>query len=127
MSFFNDDPFENIVREFFDQSQRRDNGFREVIRGESDERTIDFIETTDKVSLVFEIPGYSKEDITLNVKKGEVEIIAKKNNLENVQEYLSQKLIHGVYFKKNLPNFINYKKFDYTFKNGILELVFDKK
>lgn len=127
MNFFNDDPFEDIVREFFGQEEGREKHPHEIIRGEEDERTIDFIETENKVFLVFEIPGYSKEDIILNVKKAEVEIIVKKKNLENVQDYLSQKLRHGIYFKKHLPNFVNHKKFNWTLKNGILEVSFDKK
>ena len=127
MNFFNDDPFEDIVREFFGQRVGREKHPQEIIRGEEDERTIDFIEIENKVFLVFEIPGYSKEDIILNVKKGEVEIIVKKKNLENVQDYLSQKLMQGVYFKKHLPNFVNHKKFNWTFKNGVLEISFNKK
>ncbi len=125
MNFFNDDPFEDIVKEFFSPRQRENSG--EIIKGEEEERTIDFIETKNNVFLVFEIPGYSKEDITLNVKKTEAEIIVKKNNLENIQSYLSQKLMHGVYFKKHLPNFINHKKFNWTFNNGVLEIAFEKK
>ena len=42
MNFFNDDPFEDIVKEFFSPRQRGNT--EEVIKGEEEERTIDFIE-----------------------------------------------------------------------------------
>lgn len=127
MSFFNDDPFDNIVREFFGESLNQTNGSRDIIRGEEDERTIDFVQAKDKVFLVFELPGYSGEDVIVNVKKGEIEIIVKKKSTEGIQQYLVQKLKMGKSINRTLPNFVNYKKFNYTFKNGILEVVFNRK
>jgi len=126
MDFFNDDPFESIVREFFGENSHKSQR-RNFIAGEDEERTIDFVESNKKVFIVFELPGYSKEDIDLIVSKGVIEINARKKNFENMQGYLSQKLGHGVRFKKTLPKFVNIKKFKSTFKNGILEVVFEKK
>ena len=126
MNFFNDDPFESIAREFFGQSPSRRYENNEIIRGEEEERIIDFLETPKKVFLIFEIPGYDKEDVIVNVDKKQIEILVKKKNMENVQTYLSQKLKQGVYFKKLIPQTANSKKFNYTFKNGVLEVVFDK-
>ena len=127
MSFFDeDDPFENVVREFFGQRPGLHSS-ENIIKGEDDERIIDFIETKDKLFLVFELPGYSKKDIKVDIRKKEIEIIAKKNSFENVQEYLSRKLKEGEYFKKILPNFVNPKKVNYTFKNGVLEIYFEKR
>jgi len=40
---------------------------------------------------------------------------------------LSNKLSKGVYFRKTLPDKVKSKKFDWTFKNGILEVKFKKK
>ena len=130
MNFFDDDPFDEIVREFFGHREgkpRRRYDYRRVIEGEDDERSIDFIESGKKVFIVFEIPGYSKEDISINVGKREMEITAKKTNFENTQNYLIPKLKHGVKIKKIIPSSANAKKFSYTFKNGILEVVFEKK
>ncbi len=127
MNFFNDDPFESIVREFFGQSLGRKYENNEIIRGEEEERIIDFLETSKKVFLIFEIPGYNKEDVIVNVDGRQIEIIVKKKNMENVQTYLFQKLKQGVYFKKLIPQTANFKKFNYTSKNGVLEVVFDRK
>jgi len=126
MSFFEeDDPFENIIREFFRgsnfKSQERE------MQNEKEERIIDFIETKNNIFIIFELPGYSKEDISLTIDKRNIEIKAKKKNFEKVQNYLSQRLLQGVLIKKSLPNFIKTKDFNYTFKNGVLEIIFNKK
>ena len=126
MDFFDDDPFESIVREFFGRGETETSGNR-FIRGEDEERTIDFIKTRDKIFLIFEIPGYSKEDIEVNVKKGEIEIRAKRKDLGKIQGYLSQKLGKGVYFRRTLPKYANEKKLNFTFRNGILEVAFERK
>ena len=127
MNFFDDDPFENIVREFFGQRPGREERTNEIISGEEEERVIDFLETPKKVFLIFEIPGYNKEDVSVKVDKRQIEIIVKKKNMENVQTYLSQKLRRGVYFKKLIPKTANSSKFNYTFKNGVLEIIFNRK
>ena len=129
MSFFDeqDDPFESIVREFFGEKTIRRHTPEDFIQGEEDERTIDFVEMGKHVFLVFEILGYEKRDIEIKVDKKQIEIIVRKKTFEDVQQYLARRLGKGVYFKKNLPNFINFKKFNYTFKNGILEVVFEKR
>jgi len=129
MGFFDEeDPFENIIREFFEHSSGQiSNGPREFIKGEEEDRKIDFVETKDKIFLVFEIPGYSEKDIKVEIRKGEVIIKADKKNIEDVPNYLYNKLSQGFYIKKGLPRFVNHKKFKHTFKNGILEIVFYKK
>ena len=126
MGFFDDDPFENIVEEFFGRHKPFGSKREQFIRGEGEERVIDFIETNDKVYLIFELPGYSEEDVTVELKGRHIEITAQKNNLENIKEYLAQKLSKGLRYKRTLPDFINPKKFDCTIKNGILEIIFQK-
>jgi len=126
MSFFEeDDPFESIIREFFGSSKLQSRGER--IQNEKEERIIDFVETKNHIFIIFELPGYSKEDIDLIINKRNIEIRAKKKNFEKMQNYLSQRLAHGIFIKKSLPNFIKTKNFNHTFKNGVLEIVFNKK
>jgi HSP20 family molecular chaperone IbpA len=128
MSIFNDDPFEDIVRRFFGHnSLTEERNRKSVIEGEEEDRVIDFIESDDKVYLVFELPGYSKGDIIVVIKGKELEIRAQKKNGEKMQDYLMQKLHKGIFVKKNLPDFVNPKKFSHTMKNGILEVIFDRK
>ena len=127
MNFFNDnDPFESIVREFFGSPVRRKE--REtIIQGEGEDRVIDFIESKDKIYLIFELPGFDEKDITVLIKGREIEIKAQKRSDENIQQYLTQKLRREFFIRKTLPNFINPKKFSYTMKNGILEVIFEKR
>jgi HSP20 family molecular chaperone IbpA len=124
MSLFDDDPFEEIVREFFGGTPKRKR--EEFIKGEEEDRVIDFVEDTDYVYVVFELPGYNEKDIFVTVKGNNLEIRAQKSSDEKVQDYLSKKLKQGIYLKKQLPNFVSNKNFNYTMKNGVLEVVFLK-
>ncbi len=127
MSFFddNDDPFDSIVREFFGGSPIRRKR-EQFIRGENEDRTIDFVEDEDYVYLVFELPGFNEKDISVIVKGKELEITAQKSNGEGMQDYLHQKLRQGLHVKKTLPNFVSSKDFKHTMRNGILEIIFTK-
>ena len=130
MNFFNDDPFEDIVREFFGKPGGRSNG-NVFIRGEEEDRNIDFVEFDDFVFLVFELPGYSEDDVSVKVKGSDLVIDCSKNSSAcksgNVQDYLSGKLCRGESIKKILPKFVNPKNFKKSMKNGVLELRFKKK
>ena len=130
MGFFEDnDQFENIVRELFGGGASRigrDN-YEEIIESEKEERVIDFIQDENYIYLIFELPGYDEKDISISIKGRELEIIAKKRSIVEVQNYLIQKLNEGLFIKKNLPNFIKTKNFKRTVKNGVLEIVFIKK
>lgn len=129
MGLFNNDPFEEIVREFFGGNQRRIGRSQDFIQGEEDERNIDFIEDNDYLYLIFELFGYNEKNIVVNVKGQELEIIARKNSndVEKVQDYLTKKLGNGIAIKKTLPKFVNLKNFKHTIRNGILEVIFSKR
>ncbi len=130
MGFFEDnDQFENIVREFLGDgtSRIRRGNYEEIIGNEREERVVDFIEDESYVYLIFELPGYSEKDILISIKGRELEIIAKKRNIEGIQNYLIEKFNNEIFIRKNLPNFIKTKNFKHTVKNGVLEIVFIKK
>ena len=125
MSFFEDDSFDGIVKEFFGGAQKKyDN---EVIQGEEEDRFIDFIEDKEKVYFVFELSGYSEDEVKVVVSGNILEIVAQKKREEGVQNYLMQKLGGAVSVKKNLPKFVRTKNFNKTMRNGILEVIFDRK
>lgn len=126
MNFFNDDLFDEFVKGFFEGVPKR-KSYGEVIEGESEERTIDYIEEGKNVYFVFELSGYSKEDLKIQVKGNELIIQANKRLSEGIQPYLSNKLSQGIYFKKRIPSNVRTKNFEHTFKNGILEVSFLKK
>lgn len=127
MSFFDDDPFEDIMRSFFGQSGNptRDRT-NEMIRGEQDERMIDFIETDKDAFVVFELPGYRKEDVHVDVTKSEIIVVAKRKVGESVASYLAQKLGTGIELTKPLPKSLYKRKYELNFSNGVLELRFKK-
>ena len=130
MGFFEeDDQFENIVREFLGGRTSRigKDNYEEIIESEREERVVDFIEDESYVYIIFELPGYGEKDISISIKGRELEIIAKKRNIEGIQNYLMEKFNNGFFIKKNLPNFIKTKNFKHTVKNGVLEIVFIKK
>ncbi len=124
MSFFGDDAFDDIMKEFLGGSRVKQN---RIVRGEQEERVIDFIEDDKNVFFVFELPGYSKDDVSVEITKHEIEISAIKNNQESIQPYLKNKLQKGVYHKKELPSTVKYKKHEQTFNNGVLEVKFKRK
>ena len=57
MSFFDDqDPFEDILRDFFGRSASPVSNSEEIISGEDDERIIDFIEIRENTLIIDTIP-----------------------------------------------------------------------
>lgn len=128
MGFFDDDndPFESIVREFFQGAKPRTSSSRNFLSSEKEERVIDYIEEGNIAYFVFELYGYNKEDIKVEVGKGFVEVNVKKKNLDNVQDYLINKLSKGTTIRKEVPG-LKVKKYEWTFNNGILEVKVEKK
>lgn len=127
MGFFDDDPFEDIIREFLGGGESRTRSSRKVISGEREERIIDYIEEDKNVYFVFEILGYDKEDVSVEVSGDKLKVRATKTNEEGVQPYLTNKLNKGIYFEKTIPKGVKHKKFNWTFHNGILEVSFLRK
>jgi len=127
MGFFDDDNnFDDIVRQFFGENGRR--GYRREYAGnEDEERIIDFIEEGNEFFVIFEMPGYDKEDVNVEVNGRVMEIVAKKKGREEIKDYLAQKLALGIKYRKNLPDFVNPKEFSYSLVNGVLEIKFDRK
>lgn len=125
---FGSDPFDDIIQEFFGPNARaKTRSAGNVIRSEKEERVIDYIEEEDVVYFVFEVPGYSKEDVDVNVKGKELRISVLKENPEGVQPYLVSRLQKGVYFSKEIPEKVKPKNFEWNFNNGVLEVKFKKK
>lgn len=121
--FGGDDFFNEIEKAFFSQGARpRTSSHGDVVRREKEERTIDYIEDNDFVYFVFELPGYFSEDVKVDVSKEEVEVSAIKKDVSSVQDYLSRKLSKGLYYKKIIPVKVKSKKYEKTFRNGVLEI-----
>ncbi|MBU0466710.1 MAG: Hsp20/alpha crystallin family protein [Nanoarchaeota archaeon] len=127
MNFFNDDPFDSIVKEFFGNAAARRQNKDDFIQGEEEDRTSDFFEDEKKVYLIFELTGFTEKNVQVVVKNQELEVRAQKKDNTKTQPYLIQKLQGGTLIRKIIPKFANPKKFAYTVKNGVLEIIFDKK
>ncbi|MCR4327443.1 MAG: Hsp20/alpha crystallin family protein [Nanoarchaeota archaeon] len=126
MGFFDEDPFEDIVREFFQENRSRTSSSRNSVKSEKEERIIDYIEEDKNVYFVFEIYGYSKDDLKVEVGRDFVEVKANIKDTEGIQDYLIPKLKKGVVLKKEVPG-LKIKKYDWTFNNGILEVRIETK
>lgn len=130
MSLFDDEdnPFDSIVREFFGGSSnaRRVKRKDQFIKGEDEDRNIDYVEDDKKIYLVFELPGFNEKDVAVIVKGNTLEVHAQKLNGEGIADYLNQKLKQGISFTKELPSFVNSKDFSHTMRNGVLEIVFGR-
>jgi len=125
---FGEDPFEDIIQEFFGPNARaRTRSSGNVIKSEKEERVIDYIDEEEFVYFVFELPGYSREDVDVEVKGRELRISVLKENPEKAQPYLKAKLQKGIYFSKEIPDKVKPKTFEWHFNNGILEVRFKKK
>ena len=128
--FGNDDPFDSLVREFFGENRQRgfsNNRDDEWIQGEEEDRNIDLIQTNDYVYAIFELPGYKKEEVSVNIQGNELIIKAKAVATESQEEYISEKLSNGIILTKLFPKFVSSKGFKTTFRNGVLEICFKKK
>jgi HSP20 family protein len=126
MGFFDEDPFEDIVKEFFGNRSRTSSSGN-FVRGEQEERVIDYIEEDDSVYLVFELPGYDKKDINVEIKGKEIEISAVRENPQGLKPAIAERLKSGTFFRKTLPQRIKLKKYEETFNNGVLEIKFKRK
>jgi HSP20 family molecular chaperone IbpA len=126
MGFFDEnDPFEEIMNEFFGKRARTSSSGN-VVRNESEERVIDYIEENGNVYFVFEIPGHKKEDVEIKVKGNELIVSAFRKDLGEVKNYLRNKLLQEITFNKTIPVKVK-KDFKFSFNNGVLEVKFNRK
>lgn len=121
---FNNDPFEDIVNQFFGNSARVRRPRAKRIVDEEDENT-QFIEEEDYVYLIIELPGYSEKDINLSTNGDRINISAKTKQVVG-QDYIAQKQKEGITIEQIAPDNIKMKNFKKTFRNGILEVTFEK-
>lgn len=119
MGFFDNDPFEDIVRNFFGGSGAR--AMRSS--GGSGKAPLSKVTYDKKLFLVFDFSG--EKDLKVDVKDqlmindyGE-EVYTGRKTLE----IKSKEKVIGEYV---LPDKVKLKGLDYTFKNGLLEVWFKK-
>lgn len=100
------------IQEFGNRPTKSSKGT--AIISEEREPITDIIEGKNDVAITIEIPGVDKEDIDLSVKEGSLEI-----NVDTpTRKY--HKLV-------DLPCYVKANKTKATYKNGILDIVIEKK
>ncbi len=124
---FGNNEFDSIVRSFFGNNGRRQTRRVSSEKSEEEESELGFIENKDSVFLILEFPGYSEDEVEVELNDRMIEIKAKKVGGEEMQEYFKNKFKQGIFVSRKLPEFVNSKNFGHTFKNGILEVRFNKK
>jgi len=94
----------------------------------------DFSENENNFSIAVEIPGVSKEDISISLTDTGVVIKAEKrfekdneDTCDDKQRYSYTRAYSGFYRKIDLPEIADKDKIDAEYKNGILRLVISKK
>ena len=55
--------------------------------------------------------GYEEKDIRVETQDGYIEISAKKKETTQIQDYFLNKLTEGIFLRKQLPSFVDSKKF----------------
>ncbi len=121
---FNNDPFEDMINQFFGNSTRVRKS--RVKREIEEEQNTQFIEEENYVYLIIELPGYTEKDINISVDDDTINVSAKTKQVV-AQDYLAQKQKEGITIEQIIPENIKTKNFKKTFRNGILEVTFEKR
>lgn len=128
MSFFNDkDPFENLIERMFGG-----NGNFTEYSAESDGKRVykrsggisdNFIDTKKFVYFVLDLS--SKQNVSINIKEGTVRNRFGEQ-VRNGHKVIEIKTNDGEIFEYVIPEELAKKKYNWKFKNGILEVIFKK-
>lgn len=86
----------------------------------------DIIENDDEYVLELMLPGFNKEDISINIEKDILKINGERK-LNEKKNYNSKGSFFGEFNKVfNLPENVNSDKIDASFENGILSIKIPK-
>ena len=87
----------------------------------------DVIEKENNYILKIEIPGVSKEDITIDYENEYLNIqIVKNDEYEENDNYLKKEIYYGEYSRKFYVGNINEENIDANYNNGILTICIPK-
>lgn len=91
----------------------------------------DIYEKDGDYHIEMDIPGFNKEDISVEVKNGYLTISAEKSNETNEEDkhkkYICQERTYGKYQRSFYVGDIEPNEVNAEFKNGMLKLVIPKK
>ena len=115
--FFND-PFFDFDRRFFAPAKATPSSFKTDIK-----------DNGDSFLLEAELPGFKKEDISLDIDGDILTLTAKRTESKEEKDgkYLRRERSYGEYSRSFDISEINVEKADATYENGILTLTLPKK
>ncbi len=110
--FFNDNffaPFSGV--------ERKISGFK-----------IDVVDQGDAYVIEADLPGFEKEDVTIEYKDKKLTILAKQSNQneEKSDHYIRRERFAGTYQRSFFIDSIEEESIEATFKNGVLRIVLKK-
>ncbi|MBP3920313.1 MAG: Hsp20/alpha crystallin family protein [Bacilli bacterium] len=101
--------------------------FDEVFN-EKNKMNCDVYEKENKIFVEVDMPGFTKEDIKLEVNKGYLTITAEKNQEENDKQYICrERTFYGKYQRSFYLGDIEEENIEAKFNNGILTIEIPKR
>ena len=95
-----------------------------------DKMKCDIYEKNEKYHIEVDVPGFNKEDIKIECNKGNLVIVAEKNEEEKDMDkkYLcKERKIYGKYQRTIYLGEVDEENIEASFKNGILKITVPKK
>jgi len=115
--------FDHMFNNFFDETNNmapRANVWRPAM---------DALELEKSYELLFSLPGFEKDDITVSVKNNALNLKVAKSEVKEIEgaKYLAREMARGS-FERNieLPENVNTEKISAEYKSGILTLSIPK-
>lgn len=89
----------------------------------------DIYEKDNNINIEMDIPGFNKEDINIEINKGNIVVTAEKNEEENEdKKYLRrERKFYGKYQRSFYLGEIDEENIEASFENGILKISIPKK
>ena len=118
--------FENILW----PAEYRESSFPVMRRMETRMRAVDLEDKGDKYIMSVDAPGYSKDDIEINVWDGSIEVSGCRETKkdEDTEGYVrKERSSESFYRRMELPEEIKTESAEANLKDGVLELVLPKK
>jgi len=115
---------EIIPRKFY-----LDDIFDNIMTTNRNEMRCDIYEKEGNYHIELDVPGYNKNDITIEVKDGYLTITAEKSNEENTEEknYIKRERVYGKYQRSFYLGDLDSENIDAEFVDGTLKIVVPKK
>jgi len=87
---------------------------------------VDVIDSGDKYIVQADLPGYSKEDVSIEYTNQHLMITAKKENIEEEANYIRRERCFGEIKRSFHVEDIDPDNIEATFENGVLEVLLKK-